>query len=96
MNTTNTTLSAKELVWRVSMPAIMLVHIFIIQPLIPEGKGVNLFEGWWRLLYLVPRFALYFILSPQAPGPSKRVLQALLAEFACLSFVGWMFGRSIM
>jgi hypothetical protein len=74
----------------------MLSHIFIIQPLIPYGKGVNLFEGWWRLLYLVPRFALYFILSPQAPRPSKQVAYALLAETACLTFAGWMFGRSIM
>ena len=94
--TTNTTLSVKELIWRVSLPAIMLSHIFIIQPLIPQGKGVNLFEGWWRLLYLVPRFALYFILCPQAPRPTKLVLYALLAESACLTFAGWMFGRSIM
>jgi hypothetical protein len=96
MTTTNTTLSVRELIWRVSLPAIMLSHIFIIQPLIPEGKGVNLFEGWWRLLYLVPRFALYFILSPQAPRPSKLAVYALLAETACLTFAGWMFGRSIM
>ena len=96
MTTTDTTIGVKELIWRVYLPAIMLSHIFIIQPLIPEGYGVNLFEGWWRLLYLVPRFALYFILSPQAPRPTKLVVYALLAESACLTFAGWMFGRSIM
>ena len=63
MNSSTKSLSPKELAWRLSMPATLLIHSVFISPM----TSYNTFEGWTRLLYLVPRFMLYFVLSPQAP-----------------------------
>ena len=58
----NSSLTPKELIYRVSLPALLLLHFSVVSPLMPGGP--NLFEGWWRLIYLVPRVLLYFLLSP--------------------------------
>jgi hypothetical protein len=85
------------------MPAMLFAHSQVISNFITHDT----FEGWMRLIYLVPRFMLYFVLSPQAPKilsgeieqrklVAKRVFLALLAETICMAFGGWVFGRSIM
>ena len=103
MNSSTKSISPKELAWRLSMPAALLIDSIVIAPM----TSSDTFEGWSRLLYLVPRFLLYFVLSPQAPhilsgerqqrsSLAKRVFLALLAESVCMAFGGWMFGRPIM
>lgn len=81
------------------MPTIILMHSLVLQPIYNKASGGgNLFEGWTRLIYLLPRFLLYFVCSSQAPSPNqyKTVALALLVEIIFMTFGGWMFGRSIM
>ncbi len=81
----------KDVVWRLSMPLVL-----VIVNSEPTGK---LFDNWERVTYLLfPRFVLFLLLSSKAPGIKLygKVALALLIEVLCLTFVSWMFGRSIM
>ncbi len=59
----------------------------------------SFFDGWNKVFYLLgPRFVAFLLLSSGAPSYKlySKLSIAIFIEILCLTFVSWMFGRSIM
>jgi|LauGreDrversion4_2_1035121.scaffolds.fasta_scaffold587811_2 hypothetical protein len=83
-------MALKELLWRLLLP------LCIFTPLLSSTIHDNfLVKDWHRLYLTTPRFLLYLIILNRKFN-FLRIILAYLIESIALSFVAWLFGRSIM
>ena len=85
--------NTKEIAWRMILPC-MVGTIMVFNPF----AKFDIYDGWSRLLVLVPRFVLYFVLCNTIclKQQAVRLVTAFLIEAVALTIISWVFGRSIM
>ena len=79
----------KELAWRMILPALLLTPGF------STTVSDWLVTDWHHCILLAPRFLLFLIFL-RGQFNLLKVLGAYIIEAIAFSFIGWLFGRSIM